>query len=182
MQLKGAVLLQIRGRTEVKNSPTQSGEVLNVELAAALMHKPQLLVLDEPSTGLDYEARRELWHLLEELRGEGTALLLATHDFGSRSLLRGSFGLITGRGSCRFRDVRYLAREVGDQAAAIEREIQMEEMRIAGGGAVGGSYAGVVPPFPQVDEWLQGSRVDTLDINELASEETFASRRRQRSG
>lgn len=58
-----------------------------LELAAALMHKPQLLVLDEPSTGLDYEARRELWHLLEELRGEGTALLLATHDFEEADVL-----------------------------------------------------------------------------------------------
>ncbi len=84
--------------------------------------------------------------------------LLSTHEFASRDVLRGSFGLITGRGASRFRDVRYLARESGDQAAAIERELRMEEMRAAGGGALNGSYMGSVPPFPVVDEWIQGSR------------------------
>jgi len=52
-----------------------------LDLAASLMHGPKLLILDEPSTGLDYDARRALWSLLSELRAEGTALLLATHDF-----------------------------------------------------------------------------------------------------
>jgi len=52
-----------------------------LDLAASLMHHPALLVLDEPSTGLDYDARRRLWDFLRQLRQEGTALLLATHDF-----------------------------------------------------------------------------------------------------
>lgn len=84
--------------------------------------------------------------------------LLSTHEFASRDVLRGSFGLITGRGRSRFRDVRYLAREPTDQAAAIERQIRLEKMRAQGGGAVGGSYLGLVPPFPKVQEWAQGHR------------------------
>ena len=84
--------------------------------------------------------------------------LLASHEFASRDVLRGSFGLITGKGRCRFRDVRYLARDTGDQAAAIEREIRFEAFEAAGEGAVGGSYQGKVPPFPRVEEWAQGSR------------------------
>jgi tetratricopeptide (TPR) repeat protein len=84
--------------------------------------------------------------------------LLASHEFSSREVLRGSFGLITGKGRCRFRDVRYLARDVGDQAAAIEREIRFEALAAAGEGAVGGSFQGQVPPFPRVQEWVQGSR------------------------
>lgn len=58
-----------------------------LDLAASVMHKPKLLILDEPSTGLDYDARRELWQLLLELRQEGTALLLATHDFEEADVL-----------------------------------------------------------------------------------------------
>jgi tetratricopeptide (TPR) repeat protein len=84
--------------------------------------------------------------------------LLASHEFASRDVLRGSFGLITGKGRCRFRDVRYLARDTGDQAAAIEREIRFEKLLAAGEGAAGGSYQGRVPPFPRVQEWAQGSR------------------------
>ncbi len=52
-----------------------------LDLAASLMHHPRLLILDEPSSGLDYDARRRLWDILRGLRAEGTALLLATHDF-----------------------------------------------------------------------------------------------------
>lgn len=51
-----------------------------LELAKALLHSPELLLLDEPSAGLDPGARLELWRYFEELRrAEGTTLLLTTH-------------------------------------------------------------------------------------------------------
>jgi len=50
------------------------------EVAKALLHRPQLLVLDEPSTGLDPSARRDIWQDLSDLRkGEGTTVILTTH-------------------------------------------------------------------------------------------------------
>lgn len=51
-----------------------------VEVAKCLLHQPQLLLLDEPSTGLDPGARRELWHYLEELRAkDGVTVVVTTH-------------------------------------------------------------------------------------------------------
>jgi ABC-2 type transport system ATP-binding protein len=50
-----------------------------VEIAKALLHAPEVILMDEPSTGLDPGARRELWQYLEELRGSGTTILLTTH-------------------------------------------------------------------------------------------------------
>jgi ABC-2 type transport system ATP-binding protein len=50
-----------------------------VEIAKSLLHDPQLLLLDEPSTGLDPGARRDLWSTLESLRREGVTILLTTH-------------------------------------------------------------------------------------------------------
>jgi ABC-2 type transport system ATP-binding protein len=50
-----------------------------VEIAKSLLHGPQLLLLDEPSTGLDPGARRDLWSTLESLRREGVTILLTTH-------------------------------------------------------------------------------------------------------
>jgi ABC-2 type transport system ATP-binding protein len=51
-----------------------------VELAKALLHQPKLLLMDEPATGLDPAARRELWRHLEQLRAEqGVTLMLTTH-------------------------------------------------------------------------------------------------------
>jgi ABC-2 type transport system ATP-binding protein len=52
------------------------------EIARALLHAPQLLVLDEPSTGLDPAARQEFWRALEQLRSQhNTAILISTHLF-----------------------------------------------------------------------------------------------------
>ena len=47
-------------------------------LASVLTHEPKLLLLDEPTTGVDPVSRREFWQLLAELRGEGTTVLVAT--------------------------------------------------------------------------------------------------------
>ena len=49
------------------------------EIAKALLHSPRLLLLDEPSTGLDPGARRDLWDTLAALHGEGVTVLLTTH-------------------------------------------------------------------------------------------------------
>ena len=49
-----------------------------LDLAASLMHKPDLLVLDEPTTGLDPASRRQLWAILTELKAAGTTMLLTT--------------------------------------------------------------------------------------------------------
>jgi ABC-2 type transport system ATP-binding protein len=49
-----------------------------LDVAASLIVEPQLLFLDEPTTGLDPLSRRELWEMVEELRGQGVAILLTT--------------------------------------------------------------------------------------------------------
>jgi len=50
-----------------------------VELAKGLLHQPKLLILDEPTTGLDPVVRREIWTHLKELQREGTTIALTTH-------------------------------------------------------------------------------------------------------
>ncbi|HJN36570.1 MAG: ATP-binding cassette domain-containing protein [Prochlorococcus sp.] len=50
-----------------------------LDLASGLLHQPQLLVLDEPTVGLDIESRAAIWQLLRELKSQGTTVLLSSH-------------------------------------------------------------------------------------------------------
>jgi len=52
-----------------------------LDLAAALLNDPAILVLDEPTTGLDVEAREQIWGLIRQFMDKGGALILASHDF-----------------------------------------------------------------------------------------------------
>ena len=55
------------------------GEQRRVDLACALMGRPDVVMLDEPTTGLDPESRRQVWRLIRGLRDEGATVLLTTH-------------------------------------------------------------------------------------------------------
>jgi ABC-2 type transport system ATP-binding protein len=66
-------------RTGVRVKQLSGGERRRLDLALALLGDPEVLFLDEPTTGLDAEGRRETWELVRELRERGTTVLLTTH-------------------------------------------------------------------------------------------------------
>ncbi|HEX5758088.1 MAG TPA: ATP-binding cassette domain-containing protein [Thermoanaerobaculia bacterium] len=69
----------LAGRAAERAKTLSGGLRRRVEIAKALLHAPRLLLLDEPSSGLDPGARRDLWAALEQLRAAGVTVLLTTH-------------------------------------------------------------------------------------------------------
>ncbi|MEM6448819.1 MAG: ABC transporter ATP-binding protein [Cyanobacteria bacterium P01_D01_bin.105] len=65
-----------------------------LSLAAAIIHQPKLVVLDEPSTGLDIEARYEVWELIRSLKQQGVTILLTTHLLDEVERLCDRIGII----------------------------------------------------------------------------------------
>lgn len=63
------------------------GERRRVGLACALVGRPELLVLDEPTTGLDVDSRRQLWEEIRAFKQAGGAILMATHDLHEAGLI-----------------------------------------------------------------------------------------------
>jgi ABC-2 type transport system ATP-binding protein len=68
-------------------SELSTGQQRRLALALAIQHGPELLVLDEPTAGLDVQTRDELHALLAELKAQGTTVLLATHDMAEAEKL-----------------------------------------------------------------------------------------------
>lgn len=75
-------LLQATGLTEQRNtriSRLSGGQRRRVDVALGIIGRPEVLFLDEPTTGFDPEARRQFWDLLRQVQHEGTTILLTTH-------------------------------------------------------------------------------------------------------
>ena len=76
------VLLKELGLWEKRNDPSQSlsgGMKRRLMIARALIHKPAVLLLDEPTAGVDVELRRTMWEFLRKLNESGTTIVLTTH-------------------------------------------------------------------------------------------------------
>lgn len=63
------------------------GQRQRFSIVAALVHSPKVFFLDEPTTGLDPQARRNLWDLIEEVRGRGISVILTTHYMDEAEIL-----------------------------------------------------------------------------------------------
>ncbi|MEW5748322.1 MAG: ABC transporter ATP-binding protein [Candidatus Thermoplasmatota archaeon] len=66
-------------RKRVMSKTLSGGEKRKLGIALSMVNEPELLFLDEPTTGLDPRARRDLWKLIEETKGRGTTVVLTTH-------------------------------------------------------------------------------------------------------
>jgi len=70
------------GLWDNRNQPSRmlsGGMKRRLMIARALVHKPKLLILDEPTAGVDIELRRSMWTFLEEINAQGTTIILTTH-------------------------------------------------------------------------------------------------------
>ena len=63
------------------------GQRQRFSIVAALVHNPKVFFLDEPTTGLDPQARRNLWELVQEVRGRGISVILTTHYMDEAEVL-----------------------------------------------------------------------------------------------
>jgi len=85
------------GLTELADQRAKTmsgGERRRLDVALGIIGRPELLFLDEPTTGFDPEARRAFWRLIEGLKGDGTTILLTTHYLDEADYLADRVGVI----------------------------------------------------------------------------------------
>ena len=72
-------MANLADRRDTRVDKLSGGMRRRLLIARALVHRPRLVLLDEPTVGLDPQVRQELWALIDALRSEGTSILMSTH-------------------------------------------------------------------------------------------------------
>jgi ABC-2 type transport system ATP-binding protein len=156
-----------------------------VHIAAALVHSPTALILDEPTAGLDVEARRQLWAAIERLRAAATAILLTTHDLVEAERLCTRLGILS-RG-------RVVAEGTMDELRASFPAAQLAEVETADEETLRGIVAtrgwwvagdggrftlglGQHSAFEDVAAQLQPCRLTSLRLREVSLEDVYLER------
>jgi lipooligosaccharide transport system ATP-binding protein len=75
----GLELARLEDRRDTRVDKLSGGMRRRLLIARSLVHRPRLVLLDEPTVGLDPQIRQELWALIDRLRSEGTTILMSTH-------------------------------------------------------------------------------------------------------
>src|SRR6185503_19960971 len=89
-------VLDLHGKAKVRAPKLSGGMRRRLRLARALMHEPPLVILDEPTAGVDFELRMDLWRYIRRLHRRGTTILLTTHYLEEAEELCEEIALIRG--------------------------------------------------------------------------------------
>jgi lipooligosaccharide transport system ATP-binding protein len=113
-------LARLRARRRDAVDQLSGGMRRRLLLARGLVHDPQLVLLDEPTVGLDPQIRTELWSLIDQLRSEGKTILMSTHYIEEAERLADEVAVMAaGRIIARDRPARLVAEHAGTQTAEV---------------------------------------------------------------
>jgi ABC-2 type transport system ATP-binding protein len=88
--------LQLWDKRDKMSRSLSGGMKRRLMIARALMHEPRLLILDEPTAGVDIEIRRSMWDFLREINARGTTIILTTHYLEEAETLCRNIAIING--------------------------------------------------------------------------------------
>ena len=89
-------------------------------IARALVHEPRLLILDEPTAGVDIELRRSMWDFLIELNGQGTTIILTTHYLEEAEQLCRNIAIIDNGAIVENTSMKSLLAEIDSQVFVLD--------------------------------------------------------------
>jgi ABC-2 type transport system ATP-binding protein len=97
-------------------------------IAKALIHKPRLLILDEPTAGVDVELRHTLWDFVREINGQGTTILLTTHYLEEAEQMCDRIAIMNHGKLIALEATRTLLKELGTRSLLIHLQTPVKEL------------------------------------------------------
>lgn len=148
------------GLWERRNEPSRTlsgGMKRRLMIARALVHEPKLLVLDEPTAGVDIELRRSMWEFLKEINAQGTTIILTTHYLEEAESLCRNLAIIDHGQIVQNTSIRKLLKQLNKERFVLDVQEELTECPVVEG------Y-----PLKQVDGHSLEVEVEkTQSINEL---------------
>ncbi|HMQ70401.1 MAG TPA: ABC transporter ATP-binding protein [Ignavibacteria bacterium] len=87
-------LVDLQEKAKSKFKELSGGQKQRFSICTTLINNPKIIFLDEPTTGLDPQARRNLWELIQSIKGKGTTIMLTTHYMDEAEVLCDRVGII----------------------------------------------------------------------------------------
>lgn len=118
------------GLWEKRNGPSRmlsGGMKRRLMIARALMHEPKLLILDEPTAGVDIELRRSMWEFLREINAAGTTIILTTHYLEEAESLCRNIAIIDHGSIVIDTSMRELLQQLNTETFVLDLEETLEQ-------------------------------------------------------
>jgi lipooligosaccharide transport system ATP-binding protein len=135
---RALVIANLTARRDTRVDELSGGMRRRLLIARALVHRPRLVLLDEPTVGLDPQVRQELWALIDSLRTEGVSILMSTHYIEEAERLADTVTIMSeGRAIVTGRPQDLVAEHAGSEVLEVygppARLAEVEATAVAGG-------------------------------------------------
>ena len=124
--------LKLLGLWEKHNVPSRSlsgGMKRRLMIARALIHEPKLLVLDEPTAGVDIELRRSMWGFLEDINRQGTTIILTTHYLEEAERLCRNIAIIDKGRIVKNTSIKNLIKQLNKETFILDLKGEIEDIK-----------------------------------------------------
>jgi len=181
-------LVQLKDRANDRVKTFSGGMKHRLNLAAGLIHEPRLIFLDEPTTGLDPQARLAVWELIRKFQSEGVTILLTTHYMEEADYLCGRVAIMDKGKVIALDSPARLKRSIGKleiiemKAKGVSGNLPAELRKLKGVKKVARTSEGLRVLTPVADEVVArvvtlasfaGVRIDSLNVIQPTLEDVF---------
>ncbi|MBL8917193.1 MAG: ABC transporter ATP-binding protein [Archangium sp.] len=112
--------LSLSSKADAQTRALSGGMKRRLLIAKALVHRPKLVFLDEPTAGVDVELRRDLWNYVRKLKAEGTTVVLTTHYLEEAEELADRVGVINGGKLLLVEEKAALMQRLGERSLTVK--------------------------------------------------------------
>lgn len=170
--------LDLSAKADANMRALSGGMKRRVLVAQALVHRPPVIVLDEPTAGVDVELRQGLWHFIRKLNGDGHTIILTTHYLEEAQALCGRIAMLKAGRIVALDSTAALLRRFAAHALRLRLDRLVDAGDLGATVEEGGWYRFAFERFGEVESLLgkvrlAGAQIEDMQVGEADLEQVF---------